>query len=98
VKKAEGKQEEDFFEYIMRFSYRTKKGYIPSNASKVNQDNFIINPNLNNHTWQHFFAVADGHGPLGHHVSGFIKNALPQAVASCKGLERHPRESLTRAF
>lgn len=82
----------------MRFSYRTKKGYIPTNSGKVNQDNYIVNPNLNNHTWQHFFAVCDGHGPLGHHVSSYIKNTLPQAVNNAKGLERHPKEALTKAF
>lgn len=82
----------------MRFSYRTKKGYIPTNSGKVNQDSYIINPNLNNHTWQHFFAVCDGHGPLGHHVSAFIKNSLPQAITNSKGLERHPKEAITKAF
>ena len=90
LKKSTAKYD-DFFEYIMRFSYRTKKGYIPTNAGKVNQDNYIINPNLNHHTWQHFFSVCDGHGPLGHHVSSFIKNHLPVALANCKGLDRHPR-------
>jgi len=70
----------------MRFSYRTKKGYIPTNSGKVNQDNFIINPNINSRTWQHFFAVCDGHGPLGHHVSSFLKTALPAAISNSKGL------------
>lgn len=75
----------------MRFSYRTKKGYIPTNSGKVNQDNLIVNPNINNKTWQHFFAVCDGHGPLGHHVSGFLKNALASSIANSKGIERHPK-------
>jgi serine/threonine protein phosphatase PrpC len=75
----------------MRFSYRTKKGYIPTNSGKVNQDNFIVNPNINNKTWQHFFAVCDGHGPLGHHVSGFLKQTLASSVANSKGIERHPK-------
>jgi serine/threonine protein phosphatase PrpC len=70
----------------MRFSYRTKKGYIPTNSGKVNQDNFIINPNINNKTWQHLFAVCDGHGPLGHHVSAYIKHCLPGCLSSVKNL------------
>ena len=82
----------------MRFSYRTKKGYIPTNSGKVNQDTFIITPNINGKTWQHFFAVCDGHGPLGHHVSGYIKNHLSGCVSSLKTLEKHPRESLSKAF
>jgi len=68
----------------MRFSYRTKKGYIPTNSGKVNQDSFIINPNINSKTWQHFFSVCDGHGPLGHQVSGFIKNVLPNCISNLK--------------
>lgn len=82
----------------MRFSYRTRKGYIPTNSGKVNQDAFIINPNINGKTWQHFFAVCDGHGPLGHHVSGYIKNSLPNCVANAKNLEKHPKEMISRAF
>lgn len=70
----------------MRFSYRTKKGYIPSNPSKVNQDSFLINPNINNKTWQHLFGICDGHGPLGHHVSGYIKSILPQSISNLKSL------------
>ena len=89
LKKSEAvpkEKEDDFFEYIMRFSYRTKKGYIPTNSGKVNQDTFIITPNINGKTWQHFFAVCDGHGPLGHHVSGFIKSHLSSCVSSLKTL------------
>lgn len=82
----------------MRFSYRTKKGSVPSNPNKVNQDSFIINTNIQNKTYQHFFAICDGHGPLGHHVSSFIKNALPAAVLNSKGLQKNPHQALMRAF
>ena len=82
----------------MRFSYRTKKGSIPSNPNKVNQDSYIITPNIANKTYQHFFAICDGHGPLGHHVSGFIKNSLPNAVINSKNLLTNPSEALMKAF
>lgn len=74
----------------MRFSYRTKKGSVPSNPGKVNQDAYVINPNILNKTYQHFFAICDGHGPLGHHVSGFIKNNLPSAVTTIKNIHKNP--------
>jgi serine/threonine protein phosphatase PrpC len=74
----------------MRFSYRTKKGSVPSNPNKVNQDNYIINPNIQGKTYQHFFGVCDGHGPLGHQVSNYIKNTLPAAVTSMKTLQKNP--------
>jgi serine/threonine protein phosphatase PrpC len=68
------------------------------NTNKVNQDSFIINPNINGKTWQHFFGVCDGHGPLGHHVSAFIKNSLPGCLSNIKTLERYPKEGLNKAF
>lgn len=74
----------------MRFSYRTKKGSVPSNPGKVNQDAYILTPNINNKTWQHFFSICDGHGPLGHFVSGYIKNTLPTVVANSKNLKSSP--------
>ena len=92
------KKEDDFFEYVMRFSYRTKKGSIPSNPGKVNQDSHVILPNINNKTWQHFFAVCDGHGPLGHFVSSYIKNILPVAVSNAKNLQSNPNDALMKAF
>ena len=82
----------------MRFSYRTKKGIVPSNPNKVNQDAYIINPNIQNKTYQHFFGICDGHGPLGHHVSGFIKNNLSAAVTISKNLQKSPIESLMKIF
>ncbi len=82
----------------MRFSYRTKKGNVPSNPNKVNQDSYIINPNIQNKTYQHFFGICDGHGPLGHHVSGYIKNSLPNVVVSSKNLQKNPSEALMKAF
>lgn len=82
----------------MRFSYRTKKGSVPSNPDKVNQDTYVLSPNINKKTWQHFFAVCDGHGPLGHHVSSYIKNTLPTFVMQSKYLDKKPAESLMKAF
>lgn len=82
----------------MRFSYRTKKGSIPSNPNKVNQDSFIIAPNLGDKTYQHFFGICDGHGPLGHLVSGFVKSTLPSIVAASKTLQSSPAEALMKVF
>ena len=82
----------------MRFSYRTKKGLVPSNPGKVNQDTYVISPNINKKTWQHFFAVCDGHGPLGHFVSGYIKETLPHFIAHSKNLDQNPTEALMKAF
>lgn len=77
---------DNFFEYVMRFSYKTKKGYTPSNPNKINQDSYITSPNINGKSWEHLFGICDGHGPLGHLVSGFIKSALPQCISSIKNI------------
>lgn len=82
----------------MRFSYRTKKGVLPSNSKKVNQDSFIINPNIQDRTFQHLFGICDGHGPLGHHVSNFIKVHLPLEIVAMKNLQKSPQENLAKAF
>lgn len=41
----------------IQFSFRTKKGYIPNNPGKVNQDTFVINSRMNNCNTAHFFGV-----------------------------------------
>lgn len=52
------------------------------NPNKVNQDRFliiqdvVINLTENRHFRYDFYAVADGHGPCGHHVSNFIVQQL----------------------
>jgi len=35
---------------------------IPNNPNKVNQDSFILVPNMNNCNFRHYFGVCDGHG------------------------------------
>jgi|JI61114C2RNA_FD_contig_31_298453_length_1301_multi_2_in_0_out_0_2 serine/threonine protein phosphatase PrpC len=91
------KPQERYFEYIMRYSYRSKKGFIP-NTQKFNQDAYIVAPNIGKKSWQHFFGICDGHGNNGHHVSSFIKNNLTQAVSNMPNLEKNPCDSLYRAY
>lgn len=40
----------------------------------MNQDSYIINLNLDKNEGVNFFGVCDGHGPVGHNVSSFLKN------------------------
>lgn len=37
---------DESFEYVLRYAIRTRKGFIPNNPHKVNQDNYIICPNI----------------------------------------------------
>lgn len=59
--------------FSMKISFRTKKGFIPQNKDKINQDSFIIAPSLNQRQWLHFFSVCDGHGQNGHLISHYLK-------------------------
>lgn len=48
--------------------------------TKTNQDTAIVNPKILGQHGYSFFAVSDGHGSLGHFVSGYIKNHLPRIL------------------
>lgn len=62
--------------------FRTRKGIQIMNPNKVNQDRFLIEQDLivnfsNGNSFRYdLYAVADGHGPCGHHVSHFIVQHL----------------------
>jgi serine/threonine protein phosphatase PrpC len=47
---------------------------------KQNQDSFVLSPNMMQSTYQHFFAVCDGHGQFGKEVSNQVKQRLPYLV------------------
>ncbi len=82
----------------MRFAYRTKKGYVHNNPDKCNQDAYVLCPNLRNNTWEHYFGICDGHGPLGHYVSNYIKNNLPVHMAHTKVGQPESEERLTQIY
>lgn len=66
----------------MSAMFRTRKGVQISNPNKVNQDRFVIMENcrIDSHRKVDLYAVADGHGPLGHFVSHSIAENLPIKV------------------
>ncbi len=47
---------------ITKYAFATRVGFIPNNPNKVNQDAFILSPNLNGCNFRHYFGVCDGHG------------------------------------
>lgn len=64
------------FEYVLKYAIRTRKGHGVANKIK-NQDAYIVSPNINQKSYQHFFCVCDGHGIFGHQVSLFLKQQFP---------------------
>lgn len=67
---------------VTKYAFATRVGYIPMNPNKVNQDTYILGPCIEGpeNNSKHMFGVNDGHGQFGHHVSGFIKEALLEIV------------------
>lgn len=65
---------------ITKYAFATRVGFIPNNPNKVNQDSFILTPNLNGCNFRHYFGVCDGHGQNGKEASHFIKLRLPQLL------------------
>ena len=62
---------------VTKFAFATRVGHQPNNPNKVNQDAFILAPNILNLNYMHYFGVCDGHGQYGKDVSTIIKQKLP---------------------
>jgi cGMP-dependent protein kinase len=56
--------------YTFRWAAASQRGYYPSQADKANQDAFAVHVDMNS-PGKHWFAVYDGHGPVGEKCSGF---------------------------
>lgn len=75
-----GKAQNKEVQVVEKFAIRSSVGFMPGNPHKVNQDSFISNAQLNFDFF--LFAVADGHGVNGEHVSRYIKERYPQILNS----------------
>ncbi|KAF4657732.1 hypothetical protein FOL47_008317 [Perkinsus chesapeaki] len=77
----------------------SKTGKVPVNPKKVNQDSYWMVEELSKDPRCAFFGVADGHGVIGHEVSGMISRRLPKVLS--KELESSNSgntKALERAF
>jgi serine/threonine protein phosphatase PrpC len=84
---------------VTKFAFATRVGYSPNNPFKVNQDAFILAPNILNVQWMHYFGVCDGHGQNGKDVSSMIKQKLPAYLEQyLYSTKLNIRESLSNSF
>lgn len=60
----------------------TKKGYVPYNLNKVNQDRDVVAVGLANDENISLFGCMDGHGEFGHEVSEYCKLHLPRHLST----------------
>ncbi|CAG9316791.1 unnamed protein product [Blepharisma stoltei] len=83
---------------VTRCAYKTRAGSMLGRPKKYNQDAFIIQPLLQGIKGQYLFAVCDGHGVLGHDVSGYIKEKLPITVEQGMPENESPLNAYSQAL
>ncbi len=64
----------------VRCGFGTMAGLSGPGVTKVNQDTAVVAPCFCRNKESHFFAVADGHGNFGEHISAIIKQSLPSTI------------------
>lgn len=83
---------------VTKFAFATRVGYIPNNPYKVNQDAYILSPNLMKLPAFHYFGVCDGHGQNGKEVSGYVKQRLPVLLENYIKSTSDEKQALSEAF
>lgn len=78
-------------------SARSKKGYVPYNSKKQNQDAYVVHENLQGDAGMSIYGVFDGHGEFGELVSGFVRDHLPEHLEQQNNLKSDPVAALLSA-
>jgi serine/threonine protein phosphatase PrpC len=78
-----------------RFAVKSKKGIVPYNKNKVNQDRSIVKWALGDDQDLALFGVMDGHGEFGHYVAEFVREKLPEHLGAEKELKHEPEKYIT---
>jgi hypothetical protein len=79
----------------LRDALRSRKGVVPYNRNKVNQDRGIIKYAIGDDPSVSLFAVMDGHGEFGHQVAQFVQDKLPQYLGAERDLKSDPEKYIT---
>lgn len=82
------------YNYELRYSYLSQRGYYPEALDKANQDSFCIHTQFGKDPNDHFFGVFDGHGEYGTQCSQYVKKHL------CENLlkDRHFNTDIVQAY
>lgn len=75
----------------------SKKGFVPYNRNKVNQDRHVVVERLQSNPDLALFAVMDGHGEFGHLVAQFVKEKLPYYLEQQGNLAQDTPAAMTNA-
>lgn len=82
---------------IIEHASQSRKGFVPYNRNKVNQDRLVVKFNLQDDADMSMFGVMDGHGEFGHVVAHFVHSNLPMQLGNQKDLRSDPHGAILRA-
>jgi serine/threonine protein phosphatase PrpC len=82
---------------VLQHASRTRKGRVPYNRNKLNQDRAFMSYNLQNDPTMACWGVMDGHGEFGHEIAHFLQDALPNCLAGMAELKGSPEKGMTEA-
>lgn len=81
----------------LRDALKSRKGLVPYNKNKVNQDRAVIKYAVADDPDVTLFAVMDGHGEFGHLVAQFVQEKLVEYLAAETDLKQDPERCITNA-
>lgn len=82
---------------LVTHSVLTKKGHVPYNRNKVNQDRESVHFGLQGDPSMALFAVMDGHGECGHEVAQFVKAHLVGYLEKQSNLKSDTANAIMKA-
>jgi len=82
---------------VLQCAAKSKKGIVPYNRNKVNQDRTMVKWALGDDENAALFGVMDGHGEFGHLVAEFVKEKLPETLGTEKCLREDPEKAILSA-
>jgi serine/threonine protein phosphatase PrpC len=80
---------------VSRCAYLSHKGQINGFEKPQNQDGVLFLPKMNKNSHQFMFAVFDGHGESGHHISTHLRTTLKSSSIS---LSSNPTQIEMRSY
>ena len=83
---------------IESIGVKTAPGTLDGKKKKTNQDSLIFFPQFMGIPDRYLFAVLDGHGPIGHEVSQYVKNKFPSILEEKMKANSNLKEALFDAI
>ncbi|KAJ7533473.1 hypothetical protein O6H91_13G050700 [Diphasiastrum complanatum] len=86
------------WDYELRYSYLSQRGYYPEALDKTNQDAFCVHTQFGKDPNDHFFGVFDGHGEFGTQCSQFAKKNLCENLLKNRNYKSDAVQAYHAAF